>query len=53
MSKKSKNEIEVVAGDGSNLAISSVEEHITDLKPKTKDEKKKHIIIPEVKEKKK
>jgi len=53
MSDKEKKEIEVVEGDGSNLSISNVEEHISDLKPKTKDEKKKHIIVPEVKEKKK
>lgn len=53
MSDKKKKEIEVVAGDGSNLSISSVKEHISDLKPKTKDEKKKNIVIPEVKEKKK
>ena len=53
MSEESKKEIEVVKGDGSNLSISNVEEHISDLKPKARDEKKKNIIVPEVKEKKK
>ena len=53
MSEDKKKEIKVVNGDGSNLSISEVEEHISDLKPKSKDEKKKVIVIPEVKEKKK
>ena len=53
MSDESKKEIEVVDGDGSNLNISNVEEHISDLKPKPKDDKKRVIVIPEVKDKKK
>ena len=49
-----ENEIEVVSGDGlENLEISPVYEHFTSLRPKPKDEKdkKKQIIIPEVKKK--
>ncbi|MEI3434300.1 MAG: hypothetical protein V8R26_04710 [Clostridia bacterium] len=44
-------EIEVVKGDGSELEFSPVYEHLNAAKPKTKDEKKKNIIIPEVKKK--
>ena len=51
MAEDEKKEIEVVEGDGSNLSISEVEEHISDLKPKVKDDKKKVIVIPESKEK--
>lgn len=48
-----KKDIEVVAGDGSNLEFSPVFEHLNVAKPKPKDEsqKKKKIIIPEVKNK--
>ena len=45
-------EIEVVTGDGSNLNLSPVSEHITSLKPKAKEGNKK-IIIPEAIQKKK
>lgn len=38
-------EIEVISGDGSNLNISPVEEHITNLRPKNNTPKKK-VIIP-------
>lgn len=37
-------EIEVVNGDGSNLNISAVEDHIANLRPKSSE--KKHIVIP-------
>lgn len=49
-----KKEIEVVSGDGSELEFSPVFEHLNAVKPKTKDEqeKKKKIIIPEVKKNK-
>ena len=52
--KNEKKEIEVVTGDGSNLEFSPVFEHLNVAKPKPKDEndKKKKIIIPEVKSKK-
>ena len=44
-------EIEVINGDGSELDVSPVYEHLNVLKPKSKDEdKKQNIIIPEVKE---
>ena len=48
-----EKEIEIVSGDGSELQISPVYEHLNALKPKPKneDEKKKVIIIPEVKKK--
>ena len=41
-----KKNIEVVSGDGTNLDISPVYEHIDISKPKTTDEKPKNIIIP-------
>ena len=48
-----KKEIEVVNGDGSELEFSPVFEHLNAAKPKPKSEedKKKKIIIPEVKKK--
>ena len=45
-------EIEVVSGDGSELVISPVTEHLTSMRPKGKDENpKKNIVIPKVEEK--
>lgn len=38
-------EIEVIPGDGSNLNISPVEDHIANLRPKNTGTKKK-VIIP-------
>ena len=54
MSEEEKKEIEVVTGDGSELEVSQVFEHLNALKPKLKEkeEKNKKIIIPEVKKKK-
>lgn len=49
MSDTPKKEIEVVSGDGKNLNISPVYEHLPSVKPKSKDDKKKNIIIPETK----
>jgi hypothetical protein len=48
-----KKEIEVVAGDGTELEFSPVFEHLNSAKPKpkTEEDKKKKIIIPEVKKK--
>ena len=43
---ENKKEIEVISGDGSNLEISPVYEHINAAKPKTKDQNPKNIIIP-------
>ena len=45
-----KKNIEVVSGDGSNLDISPVYEHLN--APKSSDEKPKNIVIPEEKPKK-
>lgn len=44
--KQDKKEIEIVSGDGSNLDISPVYEHIDAAKPKNKDKKPKDIVIP-------
>jgi len=45
-----KKDIEVVNGDGSELNISGVSEHITSFKPKSKEQKsKKKIVVPETK----
>ncbi|MBQ2836010.1 MAG: hypothetical protein IJE68_04180 [Clostridia bacterium] len=44
--KQDKKEIEVVSGDGSNLDISPVYEHIDAAKPKNKDKKPQNIVIP-------
>ena len=43
---KNKKEIEVVKGDGSNLEISQVYDHINAAKPQNKDKKPKNIIVP-------
>ena len=44
--KQEKKQIEVVSGDGSNLNISPVYEHINAAKPKSKDKKPQTIVIP-------
>lgn len=44
--KENKKKIEIVNGDGSNLDISPVYEHIEAVKPKNKDRKPKNIVIP-------
>jgi hypothetical protein len=49
----SKKDIEVINGDGSNLVMSPVYEHISAAKPKCKDKNPKNIIIPEGKKIKK
>lgn len=43
---ENKKNIEIISGDGSNLDISPVYEHIEAGKPKNKDQKPKDIIIP-------
>lgn len=45
-----KKNIEVVSGDGSNLEISPVYDHLNT--PKSSDEKPKNIVIPQEKPKK-
>ena len=49
-----KKEIEIVSGDGTELEMSPVFEHLNAVKTKTKneEEKKKKIVIQEVKQKK-
>ncbi|MCI8640348.1 MAG: hypothetical protein HFJ59_00485 [Clostridia bacterium] len=47
MSENQKN-IEIVNGDGSNLDISHVSNHLNSSKPKCKNEKPKNIIIPKL-----
>lgn len=49
--KENKKELEVVSGDGSNLDISPVYEHIEAAKPKNRDNKPKNIVIPGQKKK--
>ena len=47
--KDEKKEIEIVTGDGSELDVSPVYDHLNAVKPKTKkEEEKKKIIIPKV-----
>lgn len=41
-----KKKLEVVSGDGSNLNISPVYEHIDAGKPKSSDKKPTNIVIP-------
>ena len=48
MSEEPKK-IEVVSGNGDNLDISEVSNHLSTLKPKNKDEKKQEIVIPKAK----
>lgn len=48
---KNKNEIEIVIGDGTALEISSVNDCMNSLRPKTLGKKKKNVIIPSVKKK--
>ena len=42
-----KKRIEIVDGDGSNLNISGVYDHLNSGKPKSSDDKPKNIVIPE------
>lgn len=46
-----KKNIEVVSGDGSNLDISPVYEHLNASTPKSSDKKPKNIVIPKEKSK--
>lgn len=51
MCNETPKPIEVVNGDGKDIEFSPVYKHLSIGKPKTKDEKKKEIIIPEEKKK--
>ena len=44
---ENKKEIQVINGDGSNLDISHVSEHINASTPKSHDDSPKNIVIPE------
>ena len=44
--KEEQRQIEVVTGDGSDLDISPVYEHLNAAKPKSIDKKEKDIVIP-------
>ena len=44
-----KKDIKVVQGDGSDLNISDVKDHIPELRPKTGEKKK--VVIPPTKKK--
>ena len=46
-----KKDIDIVSGDGSNLNISPVYEHLKSAKPKSAKEKPKNIVIPKTKKK--
>lgn len=46
-----KKNIKVVSGDGSNLEISPVYDHLNDSTPKTTEKKPKYVVIPEEKQK--
>ncbi len=41
-----KKNIEIISGDGSNLDISDVYDHLNSSKPKCNKEKPKNIVIP-------
>ena len=43
---ENKKEIEIINGDGSNLDISDVYDHLNSGKPKCNDEKPKNVVIP-------
>lgn len=43
---ENKKDIEIVNGDGSNLDISHVYDHLNSSKPKCNDKKPKNIVIP-------
>ncbi len=49
--EETPKKITVVTGDGNDLDISEVREHLIVAKPKTKDNKDKKIIVPEEKKK--
>ena len=44
--KEEQKQIEVVTGDGSDLDISPVYEHLNAAKPKSIEKKEKDIVIP-------
>lgn len=51
--KEEKKEIEIIQGNVNELDLSPVYKHLNVAKPTPTDEKKKNIIIPEIKKDKK
>lgn len=47
-----KKDLKIVSGDGSNLDISPVYDHLNAVKPKSTKEKPKNIVVPKSKDKK-
>lgn len=43
---KDKKNIEIVDGNGSNLEISGVYDHLNSGKPKCNDKKPKNVVVP-------
>jgi hypothetical protein len=50
---ENRKKIEIIQGDVSELELSPVYHHLNVAKAKPKDEKKRNIIIPEIKKDKK
>lgn len=50
---RSSEDIEVVIGDDSDLQISDVGDYMNNFKPKTRENKKKKVVIPKANDKKK
>ena len=46
LNKDSKKEIQIITGDGKDLTISTVYEHIKSSNIKDEEEEKKEIVIP-------
>lgn len=44
--KENKKDIEIIAGDGSNLNISDVYDHLNTGRPTYSDKKPKNIVVP-------
>ncbi len=43
---KDKKDIEIIDGNGSNLEISEVYDHLNSGKPKCNDKKPKNMVVP-------
>ena len=43
---KDKKDIEIIDGNGSNLEISEVYDHLNSGKPKCNDKKPKNVVVP-------
>lgn len=47
-----KKDLQIVSGDGSNLDISPVYDHLNAVKPKSTKDKPKNIVVPKSQDKK-